>query len=1032
MRQDASAEIPLVRADVPERRHGDRPLGRELAFGVGSAAWVRWLGSPDAAAFRYEGVTGSFTARRERRRGGWFWYAYRKAGGRLRKAYLGTAVAMTAERLTGVAATLAAPIAAGAAPQVRPTPTPLSHVGAPPRSQRLAPATSFVGRRRETLAVEHLLRRARIVTMTGPPGVGKTRLALHVAARAAARHAGPVRVVELSLFHRPERVLPAVAAAFGVWEAEGQPALERIAQALGAAPLLLVLDNFEQVLPAAGTLTDLVRACSGLRILVTSRAVLRVEPEHEFVVPPLGVPDPMAADSAAFGASPEVATAPAAVMADAVRLFVDRARARDPGFALDEASAPAVAEICRRLDGLPLAIELAAARIKVLPPQAMLSRLTHRLHVLTGGARDLPARQRTLRAAVAWSYHLLDAEEREVLCALAVFAGGCTLTSLAAVAGAPGSRRLPTPEVDPASREHRNGQPPPAPLESPAPLRTAAVTEGVGREAEVWVLGPLGRLLDQSLVQREPGAGDGQRFRLLETVREFAQERLEANDEAAVRRRHAAHFLALAEEAEVQLTRSAQSAWLNRLEQEHANLREAVAWLVENGETEQVLRLGGALMRFWMVHGHLLEGLGWLEPALARGAAQAAITGEVRAKALLAAGTAAFFGLRDYPRAVALYEESLALRRGLGASAPLVVSLIHLGVVARTQGDYPRAKALFEESLALARPAGDSFLHSSALANLGWVAHLQGDFARARVLHEECLAIRRTTHDEWGLTGSLNSLGYVALREGDLRRAETLHRHSLALRRTMQDKRGIATSLRNLGAVARHRGAYARAASRYRESLMLWQQLGDRSGAASCVEGIAALAAARGRATRAAHLFGAAEAAFEAIGAPLAPADRADYDHSVGTARARLSPPAFSEAWRTGRETPLARAVADALELATQLGGADAAGAVSTAGPTHAVGAQLSPREREVATLVAQGLTNREIALQLVITPRTAETHVDHILAKLDLKGRAQIAAVWATRTTGIAAVAKGAAPARLSPPRRIPRSPDGGAARAR
>jgi len=726
--------------------------------------------------------------------------------------------------------------------------------------------TTLVGREHKIAAVCALLReaRARLVTLTGPGGTGKTRLALQVAAEIVEVFPDGVYFVDLAPLGDPALVLPTIARALGVVEHGGQPLADALRERLAGTRTLLLLDNLEQVVEVGPEIVGLLGAGPGVAILATSRIALHVRGEWLYAVPPLTLPG-------AEGVPVDMPTE-----SEAVRVFIERAQNVKPDFAVTNATALAVAEICVRLDGLPLAIELAAARVRLLPPVALLAHLDQRLRLLTGGARDMPTRQRTLRATIDWSYGLLTPAERTLLARLAVFTGGCTLAAVEAVCDADGA------------------------------LDALVTVDSLARQSVL-------RLVEEE----DDGAA---RVWLLETIREYALERLEASGEREeVGRRHTAYFLAFAEDVEPRLRGPQERMWLDRLEDEHDNLRIALGRSVRTeGEALTSLRLSGALVRFWVVRGHLSEGRGWLEKALSQGRAGSSDV-DVRAKALRGAGLLAY-RQGDYARARALHEESLTLYRHLEDQMGIATALSHLGSVAYKQGDFARARALHEESLALWRDLGDRAGMSASLTNLGIAASHRGDYEQAWALLDDGLVLRRELGSAWDIAVSLSNLGTVAYRQGHYEQAWALTEESLALRKDLGDTGGIATSLHTLGNVACKQGQVEQARILLGQSLQLARRVGDQSLVAECLESVATMALVASDAQRAVRLLGTAAALREFIGAPLLPAARISIDDAVAAARTALGNDSFAAAWRVGQMMGLEQAVGDGLEGLSPLG----------------------------------------------------------------------------------------------------------------
>jgi non-specific serine/threonine protein kinase len=792
--------------------------------------------------------------------------------------------------------------------------------------------TAIVGREREAVALRGLLLRggARLVTLTGPGGVGKTRLAIEVASGLDAGF-DTVAFVPLASVGDPDLVVATVSRAVGL-QATDETTASALHAYLRPRSMLLILDNVEHLLGAGPDLVGLLGAAPGLTVLVTSRALLRVSGEHVVTVPPLGLPGP--------GRLPP---ASALDQFGAVRLFVDRAQAVRPGFVVDDDNAAEVVEICRRLDGLPLAIELAAARVTILPPRALLARLTRRLEVLTEGAHDQPERLRTLRAGIAWSYGLLSPEEQHLFRRLAVFAGGCTLAAAASVG--PGHR--------------------------------SSALDGVAA------------LVDKSLLQQVADGGGEPRFAMLETIREYAMERLAAGDEEIeARRAHAAYFRGLAEDAEPGLRGPRQQHWRDILEADLDNFRAALAWIPGAADPEDAeggVLLVGALWYFWFQRGLTGEARRWLALALAK-----APQGRGRAQALLGAGTLAW-RQGDVATARAHLDESAVLWRDEGSRHGLAETLHVLGHVRFDQRDHAAARSLFEESLDQYQRAGDITGGLPLLGDLGLVAYHEGDYDTADRILNKSLALYREHGLKDRVAGALTGLGDLAQLAGDSRRAAGLYEESLALWRELRGTPGIASALHKLGQVSRSERDMGTARARLAESLALQQELGNRQGIGECLAGLAATTAASGQPERAARIFAASAALLEAIGVPLAPVDQAALSRDMDATRERLGAPAWERAWAAGA----ALSTEDAISLALIDDDPRAATAGTPRGEPDP--SRLSPRERQVSQLIAQGLTNREISRALSISEKTVGSHVDHIMTKLDLRSRTRIA-VWAVQ----------------------------------
>ena len=724
------------------------------------------------------------------------------------------------------------------------------------------PRTRFVGREKEVAAAKELLLRqdVRLVTVTGPGGIGKTRLAMEVAGGVVEHFSGGIHFVPLSPVSDPGLIASVIVQALGIGEAGGQSPLEILRKNLQnslRAPMLFVLDNFEHLVQAAATVAELLAMAPNLKILVTSRAALHVYGEHEFLVPPLALPDARALPSV------EVLS-----QYPAVALFVQRAVAVKPDFELNRENALAVTEICARLDGLPLAIELAAARVKFLSLSSIETRLASRLQLLTGGARDLPQRQQTLRAAIDWSHDLLNAAEQRLFRRLSAFVGGCTLEGVEAV------------------------------CDTKADL-------------DLDLLDGMASMVDKSLLQQVEQANGESRFVMLETIREYALEKLEASGEDTLTKRaHAAYCLVLAEEAATDQSGAEGADWLERFALEHDNFRAGLEWLTETGDAEWGLRLGAALFHFWEAREYLAEGRGRLDKLLKL--AGAASPTKARARALFAAGVLAS-EQGDYDSADALVRESLEIARQLRDKQGVAVSLNALAIHQRDRGDVAAAHSLFEESLVQWRELEDHKAVARSLSNLANVVKLQGDFARARSLYAECLTIFGGLGDRTGVAWSLNYQGDVARDQKDSAAARALYEQGLAIFRELGDRWGIAGTLADLGSLAREERNCPAAHSLYWESLKIFQELEHKRGIARLLECFACLAAAQLQAERSLRLAGAAAALRRNIGAPLTPAELAKLEAILDPARQALTDSAGTTAWLEGWAMPVEKAIEEVL-----------------------------------------------------------------------------------------------------------------------
>ncbi|HLZ29428.1 MAG TPA: tetratricopeptide repeat protein [Chloroflexota bacterium] len=790
-----------------------------------------------------------------------------------------------------------------------------------------AELNSFVGREQELVEVEHLLGTTRLLTLVGTGGVGKTRLAQRLARQVLDHYPDGAWLIELAAVWSVEPTLLPYAAALslGLRERPGVAPLAVLTEHLQPKQVLLVFDNCEHLVASCAQLIDtLLRACPGLRVVATSREPLGVAGEIAWRVPSLSLPWPP---------QPTPGEPGAGAHSEAVRLFLERASEAAPTFAATDQNRAAIARVCYRLDGIPLALELAATRVAVLSAEQIADELDDRFRLLVGGKRTAVPRQQTLQATFDWSFDLLTDSERAVLRRLAPFAGGFGLDAARTVCAG-------------------------------------------GEVAAEQVLEHLTRLVNKSLVAADVGAPVA-RFHLLETVQQYAVARLwEAGETHTAGAQHLDWFLDLAERAEPEQRSAEQTLWLDRLEMEHENLTAALEFSrTESDGAEAGLRLAAALRWFWFARGHPSEGLLWLKRGLT---GANAITPAVRAKGLDAAG-ALCHSLGNLVPAETFLIEGLTIWRQLDDKRGMAISLNTLGLVSKAQGSLIRAGTQLGKALALARELSDAPRVATVLNNLAALAIDQGDYGAAQPFLRESLSIKRGLGDAAGIANSLHNLGDAALHQGAYAQAAAALREGLTFSREVGVGHVRAQSLHSLGMVMLRCGDLSGADEHLRESLGLFQHLGDRSGIALCLEGLAEAAISSGGCEPAVVLLAAASAWREANDFPVPPYDRRDYDRVLGAAHAGLSSAAFADAWAAGAAMSLEQAIDHAPERDT-----------NPAAPRPRT--QLTPREREVARLVSLGLTNRGIASALGIATATATLHVEHIRGKLGFHSRAQIA----------------------------------------
>jgi non-specific serine/threonine protein kinase len=771
---------------------------------------------------------------------------------------------------------------------------------------------SFIGRERELAEVKRLLQGTRLLTLAGPGGCGKTRLALQLASEVVVEMRDGAWLVELASLSDPALVPQTVASALGMREQPGRALLDTLADYLQSKELLLILDNCEHLLAACARLSEaLLHSCAQIHILATSRERLNILGEIVWVVPPLSLP------------ASRHSTLDMLLQSEAIRLFVERAAAVLPTFAFTQQNAAAVAHICDRLDGLPLAIELAAARVRSLTPAQIAGRLDDVFPLLTHGSQVASPRQQTLRATMDWSYALLSQEEQDLFQGLAVFAGGWSLEAAEAVC-----------------KEEGEG-----------------LKDEFHPSAETFILQPsealevLSQLIDKSLVVADMQGGEA-RYRMLEPIRQYAAQKLLRSGKAdQLQERHCQFFLNFAEEIEPKLKSSEQVQALDRLDIEHDNLRAALRWALDQGNAESGLRLAVALHIFWVRRDYLREGREWTEQVLARTEALGrtrlrALTlsslmrliyhqGELLEAQSLAetclemfrqfkdnryiADTLRILGWiawhrNDYSSAQSLYEQGLELYRKVGDKTGIADFLHLLGHVTLDQGQHAFAQTYFADSLALFRELGDKEAITILVGDLGLLAYLQDDFAAAHAFFEESLALFHEVTSKDGIARVLNRLGDLARCQGDYVRAEALYHESLALFQEIGGKSSIASALHNLGYVAQQQGDYGQAAALFRESLGLFQEIDDKKGVAECLMGLAGVVSVQGNSDRAARLFGAAEALREVVGVTLWPANRIEYHRNLAALRAQLNEDALATAWAEGRAMTMGMAIEQALK----------------------------------------------------------------------------------------------------------------------
>ncbi|HEV2065487.1 MAG TPA: tetratricopeptide repeat protein [Thermomicrobiales bacterium] len=833
------------------------------------------------------------------------------------------------------------------------------------------PLTSTVGREHEVEAALRFLATAdlRLLTLTGPGGVGKTRLALRSARRIKTALGMDVAFVNLAPIVEPALVRAAIAQAIGVSVGDHRTLMSRLVQAIGDRSLLLVLDNFEQVISECVMVAELLSQCPNVKALVTSRMPLHIQGEQEFPVPPLDLPDfnsPMGLREVAEN--------------DAVALFVQRAKATTPEFELTRRNAETVAAICSRLDGLPLAIELAAARIRIFTPESLLARLNDRLAVLTGGPRDMPSRQRTMRSAIQWSYDLLSREEQVVFQRLAIFSGSFSLGAATEILDFPVGSTSASPD---------------APYSPDSPD----------------VLECLLSLLDKSLIVRVTTGSDEYRFRMLQTIREFGLAQLErSGDTDLLRARLLRFYCDLIAAQEADFIGPDQHIVMRRLDSEVGNLRIALqAGLdLEQPAGLSGLRLASMLWRYWLVRGQLSEGTRWLSRSLSL--ATDVPAGD-RAQALNNLGNLSL-ELGQYTKAQACYEQSLELYRSVDDKSGMGDELNNLGLIDLIQGNFAPARKLLEQSLAYRRELDDTSSLPSTLTNLGDIATYEGDYDAATAYQSEALSIRRSIGNKRGIALSCHNLGMIASLRGDLDTADRWFTEGMTYANELDDAYSRASILLGQGRLAIRRGLFPDAMELLTQSLQILQTMGSRRLLAEVVDALAAGGAIAGHHETAARLIGSTASMREGHKIGINARSVIEYEGLVETLAQHLGETGFQHEFDTGKRMTLDAATEQALLLAREITttprkeattATDDLATEDRASQALADQLGLTAREREVLVLIVDGLTDKEIADRLFISPRTAMTHVGNVLSKLGVNNRRMAARVAIER--GLAAM---------------------------